>query len=672
MRKKCRFYSLTNGEFGRIRKSSSWKGKGRFYSMSHHQPTDDKTGLLINPYYFILLFCALVGLNVYYFIDVTSSWGFGSLFFFIHAIGQSLLEVLLFAFASHVIHKYLHRVFYLTFISLCSVLVFIHYIDYLLVRFLDQSFVGYARIIFRESMENFIEVLHLAGIPLGIWALIGFVGLLLIPSLTLLVHGATAKLAKRYPLRLSFDKGLKCLIILPVSLLLLNVSCGSFIKQKDFRYFERFLPWKATFLPFEKEILTLQGKLKGSSSEKEALKQLHSAPLAPLKKPNIYLFIAESLREDFLNGDTSPNVVDFREENGKLKQTLSNANCTQLSWYSIFHSCYPLNWAERKKSWKSGSLPLQALKKMGYKIHVYSAAQLKYYGVGNLIFGDRHHLADSYHVHPHYAPVSAADADQKSLDQLVFDHEKKWARSGNVFIVFVDSTHFNYSWPKEMPLRFAPISEEKTDLQISNSIKDIELIKNRYCNAIYFVDSLFGKLLKCLKEKKLYDEAVMVFTADHGEEFLEQGQLFHASHLSPMQTAAPIYYKLGSKKLPKERLETLTSHVDIFPTILDFLVGEQPFFSFFDGQSLFKEFRFPFCIGARHNGGGNPQEFFIHRGKERLIVKYVEEKRKKKSTLLEILGLRNRFEEEHTRPTFKEKEAYIHAHYGRAFRRLFK
>ena len=83
----------------------------------------------------------------------------------------------------------------------------------------------------------------------------------------------------------------------------------------------------------------------------------------------------------------------------------------------------------------------------------------------------------------------------------------------------------------------------------------------------------------------MYDEAVIVFTGDHGEEFREEGKLFHASNLNLYQTSVPIYYKLGSKEAPKSQIR-LSSHVDIFPTILHHVDGSDRLAQYFDGQSL--------------------------------------------------------------------------------------
>jgi len=583
-----------------------------------------KSKILINPYYFGLLLLGLFFINVYHFISLGLEWTLSPVYFLTYALGQSFLEVLFLIIVANIIRRFLHKSFYYLFISLCFTCFLLHYIDFLLVRFMDISVFYGLRWVFSESLENFIELLHLTGIKIGTWIFILGATLFLIPIFAIILYGLTSKIAHRKPLKISQGYLIKVLCCIPIGLIALDLTFSPLINHEEHHYFERILPWKSTLISQEEAIIELENPMQPLPSEKTCLKTMHSCLLKAEKQPNIYLFIVESLREDFMTEQAAKNIAAFRKENIHFKETFSNANATNNSWYSIFHANYSLYWAQAKKQWKSGSLPLQALKKMGYKLHVYSAAQLNYYGMSDLMFGKKHDLADSYHVYPHYSPTEAWQSDNQAIETFLGDLDQKWSKEGNVFVFFLESTHFNYSWPNDYPVHFRPISEEKTHLRVSNSLKNIELIKNRYRNAIHYMDSLFGKVINKLKEKHLYDDAVMVFTGDHGEEFYEEGQLFHASHLSLMQTQPPIYYKLGDNAR-MQNIDTenmVTSHIDIFPTILDYLVGDKPFYDLFHGESIFKETRFPYVVTGRFNGPRRPDEFFIHDGHKKFTLRF--------------------------------------------------
>ncbi len=47
-----------------------------------------------------------------------------------------------------------------------------------------------------------------------------------------------------------------------------------------------------------------------------------------------------------------------------------------------------------RDQWKHGSVPLQILKDLGYKIRIYSSADLRYFNMDELLFGQDRQLID--------------------------------------------------------------------------------------------------------------------------------------------------------------------------------------------------------------------------------------------------------------------------------------
>jgi len=129
-----------------------------------------------------------------------------------------------------------------------------------------------------------------------------------------------------------------------------------------------------------------------------------------------------------------------------------------------------------------------------------------------------------------------------------------------------------------------------------------------------------------------------------------------------MQTEAPIYYKLGDNQrvLEIEPDKIVTSHVDMFPTVLDYLLGEKPFFDLFHGESLFKKERFPYVVSGRFNGPRNPREFFIHDGKHKFTLRF------ESSTKLEVLHFKDAKDR-----SLEMKDRDLRPFYQPAFKRLF-
>ncbi|KKL46649.1 hypothetical protein LCGC14_2343470, partial [marine sediment metagenome] len=169
---------------------------------------------------------------------------------------------------------------------------------------------------------------------------------------------------------------------------------------------------------------------------------------------------------------------------------------------------------------------------------------------------------------------------------------------------------------------------------------NIDLLKNRYKNSIYFVDFLIGKFIDTLKEKNLFDDSIIILTGDHGEEFYEEGHLFHASHLSSQQTNVPIYLKFGKniRKIPKR---DLICHMDVFPSLFDYIFDKNQFKDCLKGTSIFEKTKFPFVITARYNASRAPSEFFIHNKNKKLTLRFTKKKKIFRKQYLEILSLKD-------------------------------
>jgi membrane-anchored protein YejM (alkaline phosphatase superfamily) len=87
-----------------------------------------------------------------------------------------------------------------------------------------------------------------------------------------------------------------------------------------------------------------------------------------------------------------------------------------------------------------------------------------------------------------------------------------------------------------------------------------------------------------------------------------------------MQTHVPLYFRLGTALPSRER--KISSHLDIFPTILDHVLGHTYFESWFDGESILRPSKKKFAVSTRYNASRSPFEFLIHTGKDQLIVRF--------------------------------------------------
>jgi arylsulfatase A-like enzyme len=89
-------------------------------------------------------------------------------------------------------------------------------------------------------------------------------------------------------------------------------------------------------------------------------------------------------------------------------------------------------------------------------------------------------------------------------------------------------------------------------------------------------DEAFGLFLDELRRRDLYDEAVILFLSDHGEEFYEHGNWLHGRTLYSEVLHVPFILKLPSGHAASgRRVQGLVQLADVLPTLLD-LLGETP------------------------------------------------------------------------------------------------
>ncbi len=518
------------------------------------------------------------------------------------------------------------------FVALTLLLLLLHLIDFPLARMMDLSVWQAWKLIIKETWENFIEMLYATHIRMLTWIGIG-IGCLLFLILGLITYGLSGKRS----ISLSMRSYMYTLAIFPLAMLLCDCLFLPSFPVSLWRTYEKALPWKRTLVSAKEHTLSLSAHLKPMLSEEatlESISQLTSPVSMRLiaekkeiaeehkRQPDIFLFIVESFRRDYLTNEIAPHLADLERISTSAVENIANANATQLSWFSTFYGKFPFYFATvKERKWRSGSPALYLLKKMGYRIEVFSAARLSYYKMDELIFGKDLQLADAIHSYQHDDSTPAYESDRKTMEHLISRTMEKGPNRGRCYIVFLESTHFGYSWPAGKGV-FWPCCDQINYLDLLLSKRTLPSVQNRYRNAIHYLDSLFGDFIRAMKKTKKWEDAVVIVTSDHGEEFYEGGHLFHGSSLNSAQTRIPLFFKLGRR--PKESASSLGSHIDLFPTLFHHLFErEEPFQQLFDGQSILTAKKWPYALTGRYNGCCNPYEF-CQTTRHKLIAQFTQ------------------------------------------------
>jgi len=207
-------------------------------------------------------------------------------------------------------------------------------------------------------------------------------------------------------------------------------------------------------------------------------------------------------------------------------------------------------------------------------------------------------------------PVSSMDALRKypSAD-IVVEAAKSW-------LATVDSQHPFFLWlhlmdphapyypplaafqqltgKKISPMRARYVNEfwNRSDLSAAGLRGKKEEIIDLYDASIRWADTQVGELIEYLKSANRWDDCVLAFTADHGEEFLEHGRRFHV----PVSMAEEIVHVPLLIRVPDHTIQqrsapltTSFSLLHLAPTLLDIL--EVPAPPSFRGKSLRRKLR---------------------------------------------------------------------------------
>jgi arylsulfatase A-like enzyme len=143
----------------------------------------------------------------------------------------------------------------------------------------------------------------------------------------------------------------------------------------------------------------------------------------------------------------------------------------------------------------------------------------------------------------------------------------------------------------------------------------------------YTDEKLIGPLIQKLKDMGMYDQTMIIFTSDHGEEFYEHHGWGHGHSLYDESLKVPLIIKFPQSQFKGQRIDDIVSLVDIFPTVLeetgiDFSALE------IDGQSLLPLIKgkekgdrtFLADIASNVLASHIPQRITLNRGREKLIL----------------------------------------------------
>ncbi len=289
---------------------------------------------------------------------------------------------------------------------------------------------------------------------------------------------------------------------------------------------------------------------------------------APVKRPNLVLISVDCLRRDHVGAygysrDTTPHINRMADDGVVFETAVASASWTLPTHMSMLTGLPPsLHGASkwRKLDGSVSYLP-EMLARAGYQTKgIVSWVYLSH------TFG----FERGFHS---YSVFDDPDADE-IVDTAIETLRRSKGQPLFLFLHLFDA-HRPYLPPKEFLDRFGPRPKDISDLldKIAQNAaptesRETQEIIDLYDAEVAFADEQLGRFFDELKKSNLYDNTLIILTADHGEAFYEHGHWEHSQTLYEEIIRVPLIAKWPGNT-PKDRRSSMVGQVDIFPTLLE-------------------------------------------------------------------------------------------------------
>ena len=328
----------------------------------------------------------------------------------------------------------------------------------------------------------------------------------------------------------------------------------------------------------------------GFKAEKQAQYSINKTskmnyPLEKIKinnkiKPfNIFLIASDSVKYSIMNDNTTPNINEFSKDALVFNNHYSGGNSTRFGIFSLMYGLNSTYWFSFLNANQKPIL-FDVLKQLNYNIKIISSTNTNWPEFRKTCYVDiQDSISDKFKGVPW-------KKDEQSSNEYINNIENINNNIPSFSFLFLDAPH-GYSYPKDMN-KFDSESISINYLNVGKNTNELKNTIKNYKNAVFYNDTLFGKIIKKLKDKNLYDNSMIIFTSDHGQEFYEFGKFGHNTSFSNGQIKVPLIVKLPNNlKVKYLNNNDLTSHQDIVPSILSLLGVKNKTNTYSNGQNIF-------------------------------------------------------------------------------------
>ncbi len=302
----------------------------------------------------------------------------------------------------------------------------------------------------------------------------------------------------------------------------------------------------------------------------------------PQSTPNVFFIMLEAIPWDhfpftgYPRSGVTPNLNALAQDCIIFPRTYATANHSSYSQPSIHSSQYPLRTTSLDQ-YETVDYPktmlFDILAAARYQTAFISAQNEDWMGMKRFIFAHTHL---QYFLHSKDELGNNIGKECKIDDRLVctraMEHLDRRDPDEPVFM-YVDfqRTHFPYDIPKDAPHPYQPCDTDDFKFTFYSYDQDhADVVINKFDNALHYVDEQVGVFIDNLKQNGLYENSLIIVSADHGEAFYQHGYPTHSTTLYDDQIRVCTLIKQPGQHTSSIRDDAI-SLIDINPTILEVL-----------------------------------------------------------------------------------------------------
>jgi len=293
------------------------------------------------------------------------------------------------------------------------------------------------------------------------------------------------------------------------------------------------------------------------------------------KAPLVVVYLVDTLRADHTQPygyarDTTPELLKFAADAVVFEQAISQASWTKPSVASLLTSLLPGRHraVQLRDTLDSGHVTMaEMLQAKGFATGAAIANSVIYSSGSNFeqgfdLFAGMHGAGNRV--------TKAVEAGPVVDEALAWIEERRGLPT--FLYVHTMDPHVPYTPPEPFNMKYEPHpTPEHAAVDPRSDYKepqDLDRLVAQYDGEIASGDREFGRFVSELKRRGVYDRALIVFMADHGEEFLDHGQFTHGKTVFDELVHIPLIVKFPGGRDAGKRVKQQVQEVDVLPTVL--------------------------------------------------------------------------------------------------------